>query len=217
MLRNPLEEPHVFSTYFLLSYTENSSILSHNLFNMQGCEIITQTLMGTATLCYWGDFYFKHFVICFPCLSPGSHQRYTPSLTHSLNPPAYLAATSRWSQCEKRANHSIMLHFSRRALLCKTVHRPDGCAKFCYDGSHANMGTKSAEFYLKTSVSGPFQRGLNRHRPELQVVCKVNKKWPLSSLFLWCFFFFGLLELTWSWCAARKLQEVYSALSNKLI
>lgn len=30
VLRNPLEEPYVFSTYFLLSYTENSSILSHN-------------------------------------------------------------------------------------------------------------------------------------------------------------------------------------------
>ena len=41
MLRNPWEEPHVFSTYFLLLHRKFKHPEPQSLFNMQGCEIIT--------------------------------------------------------------------------------------------------------------------------------------------------------------------------------
>ena len=59
---------------------------------------------------------------------------------------------------------------------------PDGCTKFCYNGSY-NMGTQSAEFYLKHQFRVP--SNMVSVDTNLQVVCSSwDKKWPLSALVL---------------------------------
>lgn len=72
---------------------------------------------------------------------------------------------------------------------------PDGCAKFCYNGSY-NMGTKSAEFYLKHQFQVPSnvvsidtdQSGL------LKLGQEIASEFPVSLML----FLFWSLELTWS-------------------
>lgn len=91
---------------------------------------------------------------------------------------------------------------------------PDGCAKFCYNGSY-NMGTKSAEFYLKHQFQVPSNVVSIDTDQSFKWFAKVGTR---NSLWVPCFFdAFSFLVFGTNMVLKRqeKLQEVYSALSNK--
>lgn len=91
---------------------------------------------------------------------------------------------------------------------------PDGCTKFCYNGS-CNMGTKSGEFYLKHQFQVPSN--------VVSIDTDQNFKWfakvgTRNGLRVPCFFdTFSFLVFGTNMVSKRqeKLREVYSALSNK--
>ena len=220
VLGNPLDEPHVFFNLLLIQlHRKLKHSESRSLFNMQGCEISTGHSHAHRQL-FVIEVHFLSARVLWHA-SPAFRLvliSIIPPLPHSSNSLAHVAATSQRSQCEKHANHAIICYVSV------------GVAFITKNSSHAwwmykvllqwflQHGDSVCWILPKTSVSGPFQHGLNWHRPELQVVCSSwDKKWPLSALVLWCFFFFFLVFGTNMGSKRQeKLWEVYSALSNKV-